>query len=210
MSDICAELHRFLNQLPAYHFPFELKQIPINGIYVLFDEGEKGHGTNRIVRVGTHTGEGRLPSRLNEHFMKENKDRSIIRKNIGRALLSKANDPFLAQWELDLTSRAEKEQNWYRVDHQKKLIVEKQVSEYIQTHLWFVVLPVNPKESRLTLESRLISTVSRCDECTPSQHWLGRYSPKEKIRKSGLWLVNELYKEPLTRQELYYLMKIFH
>jgi len=28
----------------------------------------------------------------------ENKDRSIFRKNIGRALLNKDNDPFIEQW----------------------------------------------------------------------------------------------------------------
>ena len=49
----------------------------------------------------------------------------------------------------------------------------------------------------IKLQSRIISTVSLCDECRPSEKWLGLYSPKAKIRESGLWLVNELYKVPL-------------
>ncbi|MEQ8154920.1 MAG: hypothetical protein ABRQ25_08580 [Clostridiaceae bacterium] len=52
------------------------------------------------------------------------------------------------------------------------------------------------------MESRLISTVSLCKECFPSEGWLGRFSPKAKIRESGLWLVNELYKEPMSEEEL--------
>ena len=205
MSEICAELHLMLNQFPKFQFPFNERRIPSNGIYVLFEKGETGHGTNRIVRVGTHTGEGKLPSRLKEHFMKENKDRSIFRKNIGRAILNKTNDSFLDQWEMNLTSRADKERNWHHVDHDKKNLVEKQVTDYIRSQFWFVVLPVNPKESRLKLESRLISTVSWCEVCGPSDNWLGLYSPKVKIQESGLWLVNELYKEPLSRVEFNFL-----
>ena len=41
--------------------------------------------------------------------MTENKDRSIFRKNIGRAILNKNQDPFLGQWELDLTTRKAKD-----------------------------------------------------------------------------------------------------
>ena len=56
---------------------------------------------------------------------------------------------------------------------------------------------VEGKAQRPDLESKLISTVSLCQECKPSKDWLGLYSPKEKIREGGLWLVNELYKVPL-------------
>jgi hypothetical protein len=49
----------------------------------MFEAGESGHGTDRIVYVGTHTGPGNLPARLAEHFVRENKDRSIFRGNIG-------------------------------------------------------------------------------------------------------------------------------
>ena len=58
------------------------------------------------------------------------------------------------------------------------------------------------KAKRLELKSKMISTVSLCDECRPSPQWLGLFSPKDKIRTSGLWLVNELYKEPLSSTDL--------
>ncbi len=199
--DICYELHHILDNAPHHHFPFDSASIPLNGIYVLFEEGESAHGTNRIVRVGTHTGKDQLPSRLKQHFLLENKDRSIFRKNIGRALLNKDKDPFLESWELDLTTRAAKDLYGLQIDQKKQKQVEYRVSEYIQSHFWFVVFPVPQKEDRLILESRIISTVSLCPSCRPSPYWLGLFSPKEKIRESGLWIVNELYKQPLTQLE---------
>ncbi len=76
------------------------------------------------------------------------------------------------------------------------------MSSYIRDAFSFAVFEVKSKEQRLDLESKIISTVSLCDECRPSQNWLGLSSPKEKIRESGLWLVNELYKVPLGGDEL--------
>jgi len=95
MSKECDKIHRLFNGMERFNFPFDETKIPLNGIYVLFEKGEKGHGMNRIVRIGTHTGKNQLRSRLMQHFINENKDRSIFRKNIGRALLSKARDIFL-------------------------------------------------------------------------------------------------------------------
>lgn len=201
MIEVCPELHRILERLPHHQFPFDDALIPLNGIYILFEDGEKAHGTNRIVRIGTHTGKDQLRSRLKQHFILENKDRSIFRKNIGRALLNKEKDPFLEKWELDLTTREAKENLGFQIDHEKQKQVEHQVSNYIQSHFRFVVFPVPQKEDRLILESRIISTVSLCSSCRPSTNWLGLFSPKEKIRESGLWIVNELYKQPLTQLE---------
>lgn len=201
MSDTCFKLHVLFNQLPRFKFPFDSKKIPLNGIYILFEEGEFAHGMDRIVRVGTHTGEDQLRSRIEQHFLRENKDRSIFRKNIGRAILQKQNDPFLEQWELDLTTRESKQKNRNRIDMNKLKVIEGLVTKYIQSSLSFVVFQVSDKSNRLSLESKLISTVSLCDECSPSKDWLGLYSPKEKIRESGLWIVNELYKQPFSLDE---------
>ena len=198
----CNEIHKIFNGLKEYKFPFDQKKIPKNGIYILFEKGEKVDRLKRIVRVGTHTGNNQLPSRLKQHFIKENKDRSIFRKNIGRALLNADNDSFLKQWQLDLTSRANKEKNSGKVDFEKLKSVEKRVTEYIQSNFSFAVFEVLEKEQRLTIESRIISTVSNCTNCKPSKNWLGLSSPKQKIIESGLWLVNELWKQSLTETEL--------
>jgi hypothetical protein len=206
--NLCPRLHVLFNQLPYHHFPFESKKIPLNGIYILFEKGEVAHDTNRIVRIGTHKGDGNLPSRLKSHFIKENKDRSIFRKNIGRAILNKTNDPFLEQWEIDLTPREAKDNLQHKIDLIRQKQIERQVTEYIQKNFWLVVFPIDKKQDRLFWESRIISTVSRCNDCRPSENWLGLHSPKDKIRESGLWIVNELYKQPLSAEEFEKLKRI--
>lgn len=91
--------------------------------------------------------------------------------------MNKKHDPFFEKWEWDLTPK---------------------VSKYIQDNFSFVVLQIDDKKERLLIESKIISTVSLCDGCKPSKNWLGLYSPREKIKESGLWLVNELYKQSLS------------
>lgn len=169
---------------------------------MLFEKGESGHGGDRIVRVGTHTGRNQLRSRLQQHFLAENKDRSIFRKNIGRAILAKTNDPFLVSWERDLTTARARKAHGTEGYLARKHEVEQLVSRYIREHFSFAVVEITDAAERLELESKLISTVSLCEECGPSKTWLGKFSPKEKIRKSGLWLVNELYRTPLSALDL--------
>lgn len=201
MSNFCEQLHILFSSQKIYQFPFNLLDIPKNGLYVLFENGELAHGTRRIVRVGTHTGKDQLRSRIKQHFIQENKDRSIFRKNIGRALLQRVNDPFLSQWELDLTTRAAKEKYQTTIDLSYLRNVEKTVSDYMQNNLQFIVFEVLDKDIRLNLESKIISTISKCNDCEPSSNWLGLYSPKDKIRENGLWLVNELNKEPISQSD---------
>lgn len=202
MSSPCSQLHHLIHSLPRFYFPFDVREIPQNGIYILFENGEGGHGKDRIVRVGTHTGENQLRSRLRQHFINENKDRSIFRKNIGRCLLHKENDPYLSVWELDCTSPEQKARFRSLLDMEYQQEIEQRVTQYIQTNFSFCVLEVQTKEERIALKSKLISTMATCPECRPSKNWLGNYSPKNKIRDSGLWQVNELNKEPLSSFDL--------
>jgi len=202
VSEVCHRLHSLFNSLPRHRFPFDELAIPRNGIYILFEKGEYAHGADRIVRVGTHTGENQLRSRLKQHFVNENKDRSIFRKNIGRAILEEVDDPFLEQWEWDLTTRQAKEKYSPLLDKEKQRWLEQAVSEYIQGNVSFVTFRVDDKGKRLEWERKIISTLSCCEECHPSPNWLGRHSPKQRIRDSGLWLVNGLYKKPLSEKEL--------
>jgi len=76
MRNIVLELHQLFNRQKRFTFPFEQikKEIPKNGIYIIFENGEKYKDFDRIVRVGTHTGINQLRPRLNQHFVKENKN----------------------------------------------------------------------------------------------------------------------------------------
>jgi CRISPR/Cas system-associated endoribonuclease Cas2 len=210
MSKNCNTIHQWFNGMKKFTFPFDKKDIPENGIYILFEKREFAHSTNRIVRIGTHTGHNQLRSRLFQHFLKENKDRSIFRKNIGRALLNRDKDSFLEKWELDLTTRNAKDRHSDSVDFDKQKEIEKRVTKFIQDNFSFVVFQIDDKDKRLYFESRIISIVSLCEECKPSENWLGNYSPKEKIRKSGLWIVNELWKTPLTDEDIIELKQLLN
>jgi len=200
MNEICKKLHLLFNNLPRFRFPYNEFEIPENGIYILFEKGEFAYNVDRIVRIGTHKGKNRLRSRLKEHFIKENKDRSIFRKNIGRAFLHKENDPFLKIWNMRLTKK-EKEPYLPKLKQ-----IEKKVTERIRQNFSFAVFPLKTKEERLKWEKKIIATISRCT-CHPSNTWLGNYSPNKKIKESGLWQINGLYGNPLSENEFKTLKK---
>ena len=201
MNKNCEGLHEILNSLKRLKIPFDSEDIPQDGLYFLFEKGELGHNGDRIVRIGTHRGNGNLKARLREHFLVENKDRSIFRKNIGRALLNRENDDYLKLWELDLTTRANKDKYFPIIDIEYQRMIENRITKYIQEMFSFVVIEVKDKERRLNVEKKIIAEVSNCNKCGSSTDWLGRYSTKEKIKNSGLWQVNELNKEGFSKEE---------
>ena len=196
MSAECASVHKIFSDLKRHNFPYDENQVPLNGIYILFEKEEKGHQKDRVVRVGTHTGKNQLRSRLKQHFLAKNKDRSIFRKNIGRAILNQRKDPYLELWELDLTSKSARNAYLHTIDLEYQSKIEIEISQYISDSFSFAVFEILNKEDRLEFESKIISTISSCHECRPSNTWLGSFSPKKKIVDSGLWLVNELNKMP--------------
>lgn len=74
----CSELHKIFNEMPRYTWD-QISEIPFDsGIYIVFETGEKYHGMDRVVRVGTHRSPGRLRQRLTDHFVRENHDGSSI------------------------------------------------------------------------------------------------------------------------------------
>lgn len=205
MIELYDELHKLFNSKRRLYFPFEndIAQIPKNGIYIIFETGEKYREFDRIVRIGTHTGNNQLRSRLKQHFIKENKNRSIFRKNIGRCLLNKDSHPYLSIWDLDSTSKEDKMKNDHLIDKAFEHGLEKRISQYIQENLSFTVFEVVNKDQRLFWESRIISTLASYTNIEPSENWLGQFSPKAKIQEYGLWQVNELLNQPLNTDELF-------
>ncbi|QXP70754.1 hypothetical protein H0I29_01265 [Polaribacter sp. R2A056_3_33] len=197
------ELHIIFNQKKRFSFPYNQQEslIPKNGIYILFEKGEKYKEYDRVVRIGSHTGENQLIPRLRQHFLMENKNRSIFRKNIGRCILKKNNDSYIDNWELDTTSRIDKEKNLWKLDVDFEKQIENQISEIIQKNFTFCVIEINDKKRRLDFEKKLISTFGSSNELIPSKDWLGYQSPKEKIFKSGLWQVNNLKGKTFTEEE---------
>lgn len=194
----CIELHRIFNAAKRYNAS-DIDSIPFeNGIYIVFEKGETYGTYDRIVRIGTHTSPDRLKKRLKDHFLRENKDGSIFRKNIGIAMLNKAKDPYLPIWTLDTSKPA----NTHFVDHDKQSDVESRVSTYLRQNFDFAIFHVDDKAQRLRLEEAIISTLNHTPDFKASDGWLGNSSTETEIRGSGLWLKQGLDAEPITADEL--------
>jgi hypothetical protein len=198
---LCGRLHELFNAMPRYRWNM-IENIRFNsGIYILFEEGEKYQSLDRIVRVGTHRSDGRLKGRLKDHFLRENKDGSIFRKNIGRAILNKNNHPYLTAWNMNTSKRDIVMQmgNHYDPVFQKKL--ERQISGYFCRHFSFACFPVATTVERLRLEEGIIATLHSSPDFYASPEWRGRQSPELEIAQSGMWLKEGLNGTPLSENE---------
>ena len=215
---LCQWLHEQLELLPLVRFPFTPAQLPTNGIYFFYEDGEAWrHGLNkpRIVRIGSHR-DGNFRSRINDHFLLSKsemtlqadrpapKDRSIFRKNLGRALLAKADDSYLKVWDIDFTSKANQKAYGHLRNLDREDEIEANVTTILREGFSFRFVLVEGQEQRMGtagLEGALIGTVAHCRCCRPSPTWLGNSSPLSKIRESGLWLVQHLKHPPMTAEE---------
>ena len=204
MIDLCLELHKLFNGMKRLSAK-DIDNIKIeNGIYIFFEKGEKYHGYDRIVRVGTDTGQNNLKSRLVQHYINENKDRSIFRKNIGRAILNKESSPLLDYWNKDLTKKENKEKFFDQELADKQKLLERIISNYLDKNMTFVVFPIDSKNERLRLESGIISTLYHCEDFKASSAWLGNFVPQMRnnnVKESGMWLSQGLKAKPLTEEE---------
>jgi hypothetical protein len=223
MQEMCEWLHTCLERLPLLRVPFDPAAFPHNGIFFLYEEGEaQSHGKRlpRVVFIGSHRGAGNLWNRVNEHFLQGRKsddfnrnqrkpsDRSILRKNLGRALLNQNRDPYLEIWNISFTERENRERFGERRDIGKERKLEREITKFLQERfsLRFVILDeVGNREGQDSLKARLIGTVAQCPTCCPSLKWLGRHSPEERIVASGLWQTQFLTAAPLdgTTKEIF-------
>lgn len=217
-ADLCRWLHQNLEVLPVFSYPFDITLLPRNGIYFFYAKGECcAHATApRIVRVGTHR-DGNFRSRISEHFLLNDRkmvftrdqpaphDRSIFRKHLGRALLNKAGDPYLSVWGIDFTTRNARTAKRHLRDVAKEVKIEREVTEVLRQNFSFRFIEIVDQAQRMGaqgLERALIGTLANCPQCMPSAEWLGGYSPDEKIRTSGLWLIHHLRAEPLSSAQM--------
>lgn len=202
--NISFELHKLFNnpKLPFYGFEDLYKVKCTNGIYIFFEKGEIYKNLKRIVRIGTNRTQGRFYKRLKDHYVANNKDGSIFRKNIGIAILNKRNDPYLKVWDKDTSNKQKfKKENPTLLNDEYQKEIEAEVSNYIINNVFFTYLEVENREIRLLLERKLIASIWRDIDFKPSDNWLGMYSTKNSIRECGLWLVQGLKSEPFTQDE---------
>lgn len=219
LSEKCRWLHIKLESLPLIKYPFRTAMLPRSGIYFFYEKGESwGHGDDRlrIVRVGTHR-KANFRSRISEHFLPDESkmkfgvdkpkpsDRSIFRKNIGRALLNRNRDPYLEIWEIDFIAEENRERYGHLRDIEKEREVEESITRIMRENFCFRFLIFEHEIQRIGsrgLEAYLIGTVAKCKLCAPSPDWLGRYSPKNQVRASGLWLAQHLTAGEIGRKDM--------
>jgi len=224
VTNLCRWIHEQLERLPLFKYPFNLEDLPKCGIYFFYEEGEIwGHGGDkpRIVRIGTHRGNN-FRNRLKEHYLLNDQwmnfdikksrphDRSIFRKNIGRALLNKWGDSYIKIWNIDFIPKANREKYKNSRDISKEKKIEEEVTKVIRELFSFRFIIVEDQFKRIGskgLECVLIGTVSSCELCKPSDNWLGNYSPLSHISNSGLWLTQHLNSEEICERNQEILLK---
>ena len=172
--------------------------LPERGVYFLFEPGEYRSGSGagrRVVHVGTHglrTGTGAtLWSGLRRHCGTRNPAggnhrASILRKLVGEALMAKNPALEVRTWgqgrQLPLHLRT------------AELGLERLVSRRI-LQMRMVCLPIDdapgPHSLRAYVQRKAIALLNAREgggQDSPSVHWLGRHSPRETVRRSGLWI----------------------
>jgi hypothetical protein len=174
---------------------------PERGVYFFFEDGEfrtPKPAQPRVVRVGTHMvsrgSRSTFWHRLHTHRGTEegrgNHRGSIFRLHLGKALMTRTDrDIHVSTWGAGQTASA--------ATRKKERKLEKKVSEYIgkMPFLWLNVADsAGPDSDRAYIERNSIGLLSNCCDPidAPSNNWLGRFSPNEAIRSSGLWNVDHV------------------
>jgi hypothetical protein len=218
----CIWLTIKINELPLVTFPFNLSKLPESGIYFFFEKGEEcplQKGLSRIVRIGT-ANYGQFRSRISQHYLLEERkmnfdahhskpsDRSIFRKNLGRAILNRNEDSYLQVWNIDFQITENRNNFWQLRKISKEWQIEEEITSILRSDFSFRYLDLStvlenlPNRFQYLLEEHLIGTLGHCSYCGPSETWLGLFSPEPKIRASGLWQVQHLDAEEITDEEI--------
>lgn len=195
-------LHELFNSLKPYSFPINIALLPSDGIYILFEKGEKYNQWNRIVRIGSHRGNNRFIKRINNHFDEEKQRNSVFRKHIGRCLLNKKHDSYLENWDLPFKKKEDIEKYKSKVNLSYELQYEKLITSYIRNNFSFVVIPnIQSASQRLNLEASLIGTIAQESISSASENWLGKYHPDDKINQGKLWNIQHLSSNNLITKD---------
>jgi hypothetical protein len=194
---ILADLEERLGGRPSLGECHGRMRWPERGVYFLFEEGERrwdSGGDLRVVRVGTHSlkqgSRTTLWTRLVKHRgVKKtgagNHRSSSFRALVGAAILEA--DPAL-----ECPTWGRRASNPHEVRCAERAH-ETRVSRRIGSMRLLVVAiddPPGPGSARDYVARNAIALLSNFDRPLldpPSEGWLGLKSPRERVRRSGLW-----------------------
>ncbi len=187
------ELHALAAGLPRLTYEFGRSDVPANGVYLLFEVGERvqigDQKSERIVRVGTHRADGGLHRRLRRHFRADRR-RSVFRLHLGGALLAREDPQHLL-----LT-------DWRDRHGDRMPEVEERVSTELRDRFSFVCVPIETMEERLAVERGLIGLLAQHPLAAPSADWLGHHALHPVVRRSGLWNTQEVDAVPMSATDV--------
>jgi hypothetical protein len=175
---------------------------PERGVYFLFEPGEVRTNRptiDRVVRVGTHAlkenSRTTLWKRLSQHRGTTrsgggNHRGSIFRLLVGEALMRRDQSLHIRSW--GSGSTASRETRHGEREH------EARVSDYLGDFA-LLCLPISdtpgPTSLRGLIERNCIALLSNYVEPgpdLPQERWLGHFSGRDRVRRSGLWNNNHV------------------
>lgn len=198
------KLTTLFNEAKRHKHPYEESEISKNGIYIMFEKGETHSNFDRVVRIGSHTGQNRLFDRIDEHYIGDDHRNSIFRKHLGRCFLTidKRTD-YIKCWDLKTKKREDKAKNLDKINWELETKYENKITNYIKNNFTFIIIPNLIHEvKRIRIEEGLIATFAQGEKKTISENWLGKFHPDNKISNSGLWNIQGINGTPLTAEEL--------
>ena len=188
------------------------KNWPNRGVYFFCETGEARSGSGaglRVVRVGTHGlkagSRSTLWSRLSQHrgparASGGNHRGSIFRLLVGIALAQRHGIELPPSWGVGADAGAAARR--VGLDRggvkREEAELEARVSRHIRAmpFLWLEVGDEpGPRSERGTIERNAIGLLSGYREPAldpPSASWLGRFSDRDRVRRSGLWNNNHV------------------
>lgn len=189
-------IYSLLGTLQVYDCSYKSSNLPDNGIYFFYEEGEyckiNSKVMERIVRIGTHKSDNRFRDRIRNHY-RGNKNSSVFRTHIGSAIITKnrLKNIDINEWMKHMTPTNND--------------IERIIDDTFKKNFKFRCISVQTKNERLNLEEKLIATLSHYN-FTPSDNWLGHFAERKEIRSSGLWNVQHINSQNrVTEQDLAFL-----
>lgn len=186
----------------AFSDPSFGRELPARGVYFIFEPREFRTISSlglRVTRVGTHgltTGsKSTLRSRLAQHRgnLKSpggNHRGSIFRLLVGSALIDRQPSLRIESWGQGSTASRDVRDE----ERELEAIVSRTIGE-MKVLCIPIDDPAGPESQRGYVERNAIALLSHYNNAAadlPSQLWLGRSCPRERVRRSGLWNNNHI------------------
>jgi len=186
-------IYTLLTLLPVLRSDYLQKNLPNDGIYFFFEDGEvttlNTQVKQRVVRIGINTKDGRFRKRIRQHFY-GNRYGSIFRQHVGGAI---ARSEHLSDDERRV---------WAQQKGPKIPVIEEKVSRLLSSKFSFCCVNIGSEAERIRLETGLIALLAQCKLGRPSDVWLGNYAKNQAIHQSGLWNVRGISDNPLCQEDL--------